>query len=87
MEAELITGKTHQIRIHMASTGHPLLGDYKYGDRQWNDKYKRQFHVNSQLLYASRLEFPKLEGTFERLSGQKIEIAAPEIFDQILNTK
>lgn len=87
VEAELITGKTHQIRIHMASTGHPLLGDYKYGDRQWNDKYKRQFHVNSQLLYASRLEFPELESPFERLSGQKIEIAAPEIFDQILNTK
>lgn len=87
VEAELITGKTHQIRIHMASTGHPLLGDYKYGDRQWNDKYKRQFHVNSQLLYASRLEFPELENPFERLSGQKIEIAAPEIFDQILNTK
>lgn len=87
VEAELITGKTHQIRIHMASTGHPLLGDYKYGDRQWNDKYKRQFHVNSQLLYASCLEFPELESPFERLSGQKIEIAAPEIFDQILNTK
>lgn len=85
VEAELITGKTHQIRIHLAGTGHPLLGDYKYGDKKWNDKYKRQFHVNSQLLYAGRLEFPMLESPFEKLSGQVIEIPVPEIFDRIMN--
>lgn len=87
VEAELITGKPHQIRIHLASTGHPLLGDYKYGDRQWNDKYKRQFHINSQLLYASCLEFPELESPFEKLSGQRIEIPVPDIFDQIINAE
>ncbi len=87
IEAELITGKPHQIRIHLASTGHPLLGDYKYGDRQWNDKYKRRFQVNSQLLYASRLEFPELEAPFERLSGQRIEVPVPEIFERIMSAK
>ncbi len=87
VEAELITGKPHQIRIHLASTGHPLLGDYKYGDRQWNDKYKRRFQVNSQLLYASRLEFPELEAPFERLSGQRIEVPVPEIFERIMSAK
>ncbi len=87
VEAELITGKPHQIRIHLASTGHPLLGDYKNGDRQWNDKYKRRFQVNSQLLYASRLEFPELEAPFERLSGQRIEVPVPEIFERIMSAK
>lgn len=85
VEAELITGKPHQIRIHLSSTGHPLLGDYKYGNRQWNDKYKKFFSVNSQLLYANRLEFPELKSPFENLSRRRIEIPAPFIFYQIIN--
>ena len=69
LEVELITGKTHQIRIHLASIGHPLLGDYKYGDRSFNDRYKKRYGIKSQLLHAYRLEFPKMEGEFEELSG------------------
>lgn len=83
VEAELITGKPHQIRIHLSSTGHPILGDYKYGDKAWNDKYKRQFHVSSQLLYACRLEMPELEAPFEGLSGMLIEAPEPEIFGKL----
>lgn len=83
VEAELITGKTHQLRIHMAGIGHPVLGDYKYGDRTFNDRYKRQYQINSQLLCACRLEFPKLEGTFEGLDRRVVEIPLPREF-QIL---
>lgn len=59
VEVELITGKTHQIRAHMASIGHPLLGDYKYGDKIFNDKYQDKYKIKSQLLHAYRLEFPQ----------------------------
>lgn len=84
VEAELITGKSHQIRIHLAGTGHPLLGDYKYGDRSWNDNYKRKFQINSQLLYANRLEFPKMEDSFEHLSGRIVEAPVPEVFMRLM---
>lgn len=80
IEAELITGKTHQIRAHMAAIGHPLLGDYKYGDRKFNDIYKNKYQIKSQLLHAYRLEFPLLEGAFEDISCRTLIAQPPEIY-------
>ncbi len=80
VEVELITGKSHQIRAHMASIGYPLLGDYKYGDKAFNESYKRQYHINSQLLYACRMEFPTLNSPFEALSRQVVEAPVPKEF-------
>ena len=60
VEVELVTGRTHQIRAHMSSIGHPLLGDGKYGI---NREDKRQGY-KFQALYAYRLEFRfKTKGT------------------------
>ncbi len=83
VEAELITGKPHQIRIHMAETGHPVIGDYKYGHREWNDKYKAKYHITNQLLWACRLEFPKLEPPFENLSERIINAPLPAQFHRL----
>ena len=58
VEIHLITGKTHQIRLHLSTIGHPILGDMKYGDAQVNKKYYDSHKVNHQLLHAYRLEFP-----------------------------
>ncbi len=82
-EAELLTGKSHQLRIHMASEGHPLLGDYKYGDKDWNNKYRAQYHITSQLLYACRLEFPVIEGALQGVSGKKFTAPAPLAFERL----
>lgn len=54
IEVELLTGRTHQIRAHMASIGCPLLGDGKYGSNRVNKKYGG---YKKQLLYSYRLEF------------------------------
>lgn len=83
LEVELITGKTHQIRAHMASVGHPLLMDYKYGDRVFNGRYKEMLKVEGQLLHAYRLEFPEQED----ICGESHTFIAkePDVFLQLLN--
>lgn len=83
LEVELITGKPHQIRAHLASIGHPLLGDYKYGDRAWNEKYRQQFGVRSQLLHAYKVVFPPLDAPFADLGGCTFYCELPEIFARV----
>ncbi|MGN0402130.1 MAG: pseudouridine synthase [Acetatifactor sp.] len=73
LEVELITGKTHQIRAHLASCGHPLAGDYKYGNHSINDRLKKTFNLRYQLLHAYRVEFPESrEEAGAALSGKSI---------------
>lgn len=84
VEVELITGKSHQIRAHMASISHPLLGDYKYGDQAWNDFYKRKYQISSQMLYACRLEFGQMKEPFQALDGRVIEAPVPAKFQRLL---
>lgn len=84
LEVELITGKTHQIRAHLASIGHPLIGDYKYGSSKANPYYKERYHVESQLLHACRLEFPACEPPLTDMSGLTLTAKEPAVFAQIL---
>ena len=84
LEVHLITGKTHQIRAHLASIGHPIAGDYKYGNRSFNDALKKEYGLRSQLLHAYRLEFPEnCEGDIKQLSGKIIKAPVPALFEQI----
>ena len=69
VEAMPITGRTHQIRVHAQFTGHPILGDSRYGDEQAN-KLIKQKGLNRLFLHASSLEF-KLEST-----GQVVKVSA-----------
>lgn len=58
LQVHLITGRSHQIRAHLASIGHPLLGDYKYGDRHLNQNLKNRTGISSQLLHAWKMIMP-----------------------------
>ena len=84
LEVELITGRTHQIRAHLAGTDHPLIGDYKYGRRTLNDEYRRKYGLKSQLLHAYRLEIPEIEGRLSYLSGKEFTAPLPYLFQKIL---
>lgn len=81
LEVHLLTGKPHQIRAHLASEGHPIVGDFKYGDRTVNERFRKSHGVTSQLLHAHRLEFPpRMEGVLESLSGRRFLAEEPELF-------
>ena len=95
LEVELITGKTHQIRAHLSSVGHPLVGDVKYGGAQ--EPLKSLLHEKyvTHLLHAYRVEFPVYKAgersdlqegerqVYESLSGQKVIAPLPQRFVQI----
>lgn len=83
LEVLLVTGKTHQIRAHLSSIGHPLVGDFKYGDKAINERFKREFGLTYQLLHAYRLEFPKMKGVCSNLSGKVFVCELEKEFDQI----
>lgn len=83
LKVRLITGKTHQIRAHLASVGHPLLGDTKYGNTVVNKSLKERFGVKNQLLHAAILSFPKNLVTCEELSGRTFYAPVPKVFERI----
>lgn len=80
LEVKLITGKTHQIRAHLASISHPLIGDFKYGKDSVNRKLKEVFGLKHQLLHAYRIEFPKLDGECQILSNKEFIAKEPNHF-------
>ncbi len=56
LEVTIKTGRTHQIRVHLASQGHPIAGDDKYGDFEWNRALQKQ-GLQRMFLHAWRLQF------------------------------
>ena len=56
MEVSILTGRTHQIRVHAAYAGHPVAGDDKYGDREFNE-IMRDYGLERMFLHASSISF------------------------------
>ena len=75
LEVHLITGRSHQIRAHLASIGHPVIGDTKYGNPRLNREFLKNAGVTHQLLHAYRLFLA---------DGTKIQADAPKEFERAL---
>ena len=82
LKVTLLTGRSHQIRAHLASLGHPIVGDSKYGGVSKVNPSGRT--VKYQLLHSYRLEFPKLAEPFVYLSGRVFEAPLPGYFGSVL---
>ena len=85
LKVHLITGKTHQIRAHLASIGHSIIGDPKYGIPKENKRYKTAAGVSRQLLHSWQLTFPEsLSGVLGPLAGKTITAEPPKEFDHFI---
>lgn len=85
VEVELLTGRTHQIRAHFASIGHPLLGDGKYGTNAMNKAYG----YKKQFLYSFRLKFAFTTdaGMLNYLNGRDFRVEDVWFKDEFLSGK
>jgi len=87
LKITLITGRTHQIRAHLASIGHPVVGDGKYGDPTVNEEAKKQFGIRRQMLHSFQIEFAGLPKPLDYLSGKSFYAPLPAEFQRILGAE
>lgn len=78
LRVRLVTGKTHQIRSHLSSIGHPLLGDIKYGGKSHQG-------MPGYFLHAQDICFPRLSEPFGGLSGRCVRAPLPPAFKKMRN--
>lgn len=74
LEVSIKTGRTHQIRVHMASIGHPIIGDDKYGNKKLNDEFEKKYGLKRQFLHSSVL----------KINGKKFTAELPQDLTDII---
>lgn len=70
VEANLITGRTHQLRVHFSYINHPILGDQKYGNFAENKLFDERFNYHYQFLHAYKVKFDEVPGKLSYLSNK-----------------
>ena len=76
LDVTLLTGRTHQIRVHMSYINHPVVGDSKYGNFDANKLFKDQYHFANQFLHAYKIGFGDLPAPLTKLSKKEF-VAEP----------
>ena len=86
VSAELLTGRTHQLRVHFAAIGHPIVGDGKYGDYKVNERFEKRYGLKSQFLHAGYFRFKDITGYLSYLSGKEFIAPLPKKEADILQS-
>lgn len=85
VEITLLTGRTHQIRVHFSLINHPVVGDNKYGDFSLNKEIKEKYNFVNQFLIAYKLEFNGFKEELSYLNKKKFEIKLSSEFLSLLD--
>lgn len=86
LEAELITGRTHQLRVHFAYINHPICGDNKYGNFMLNKNFSKTYNFEDQFLHAYKIKFNNLNGELKYLSNKEFTAPLPLNMEAILKS-
>lgn len=84
LEIDLVTGRTHQIRAHLAHLRYPVIGDRKYGDSVVNNYFRQKYNLEDQLLHCGKIVLDGLEGDLAYLNEKVITAPMPAIMDRII---
>ncbi len=85
LDITLVTGRTHQIRVHMSYIRHHVVGDGKYGDFKVNNMVDREYGFKNQFLHASEVHFGQLEKPLTNLSRKSFKAEMPQEYINLLN--
>ncbi|MDY0399911.1 MAG: RluA family pseudouridine synthase [Bacilli bacterium] len=86
LKVQIVTGRTHQIRVHLQSINHPIVGDPKYGDYNLNRKLNRLYGFNHQFLYAVEVSFQDVPKPLKYLSGKTFAVSLPLEAENLLKS-
>lgn len=85
IEINLITGRSHQLRAHLAELGNPIVGDPKYGDKKLNSFFVNRYGLDYQFLYAYKLIFKSDSDELAYMKNKTIAESLPPIFKKVKN--
>ena len=85
LKVKLLTGRTHQIRVHLAYIGCPIVGDPKYGDFIFNRKFNEMYKFDMQFLHSYKFKFKDIPEPLKYLSMKEFEAKLSKKECDILN--
>ena len=86
LKVNILTGRTHQIRVHMASIHHPVVNDDKYGNFALNKIFTSKYNYKFQILHSYKISFKELSGTLAYLSNKEFKAPLKKEEERILNS-
>lgn len=84
LKVKLHTGKPHQIRAHLSSINHPIIGDTKYGNKSVNEYFFKTYDVRYQLLHSYSLTFSDKDISLDEVKGKTYIAPIPKVYEKIV---